>query len=174
MKKFYLLFVLGLACYTHSNAQQDPLYAQYINNPLVINPAYTGINNVLNASLSYRRQWSGFEEAPTTTALTAHSSFFDNKVGGGIMLVRDQLGTTVNTEFNVTYGYKIDFGANVLSFGLQTGLLNLVEDNSQLNPRDVDDPLFAGDQTITKFNFGAGAILKGDRFFLGLSIESLP
>ena len=92
MKKLLLAFIIfGAACY-QSKAQQDPLYAQYINNPLVINPAYTGINNVLNASLGHRTQWAGFEGAPNTTSLSVHSSLFDNKVGGGILLIRDQRG----------------------------------------------------------------------------------
>lgn len=173
MKKIYLLVITGLLFCIEGRAQQDPLYAQYVNNPLVINPAYSGINNVLNASIGYRKQWSGFEDAPNTTAFTAHTSLFENKIGGGIMLVRDQLGTTVNTQFNATYAYKIDFGDNVLSFGLQTGILNLKEDNNDLNPRDADDPVFAGEQTVTKFNFGAGVILKGDDFYLGLSIPRL-
>ncbi len=173
MKKLYFLILILISQIDIANAQQDPLYAQYINNPMVINPAYTGINNLLNASLSYRRQWSGFNDAPTTTALSAHSSFFDNKIGGGLLLVRDQLGSTVNTQFNVTYAYKIEFTEHTLSFGLQTGVLNLREDNSELNPKDADDDVFTNDQNITKFNFGAGVILKGDDFFLGLSIPRL-
>ncbi|TRX60829.1 type IX secretion system membrane protein PorP/SprF [Fulvivirga sp. M361] len=173
MKKLYLLFLSGLVFCTQGYAQQDPLYAQYINNPLVINPAYTGINNVLNASLSYRKQWSGFDEAPSTTAFTAHTSLVDNKIGGGVMLVRDQVGSTINTQFNATYAYKIDFGDKVVSFGLQTGVLNLKEDNNELNPRDTDDPVFAGEQTVTKFNFGAGIAIKGEDFYLGLSVPRL-
>ena len=173
MKKIYLLIIISTLYCGQVKAQQDPLYAQYINNPMVINPAYTGINNLLNASLSYRSQWAGFNDAPTTTALSAHSSFFENKVGGGILLVRDQLGSTVNTQFNVTYAYKIEFTEHTLSFGLQTGVLNLRDDNSELNPRDPDDEAFAGDQNISKFNFGAGLILKGDDFFLGLSVPRL-
>ncbi|HCZ36045.1 MAG TPA: hypothetical protein DHV26_08980, partial [Cytophagales bacterium] len=40
MKKL-LTLLLGFASLT-AMAQQDPLYSQYINNPLLINPAYTG------------------------------------------------------------------------------------------------------------------------------------
>jgi hypothetical protein len=45
-----LLFTTALVCFGNlSFAQIDPLYAQYLNNPLVINPAYTGFNKELNA-----------------------------------------------------------------------------------------------------------------------------
>lgn len=156
-----------------SQAQQDPLYAQYLNNPLVINPAYTGINNVFNASLGHRSQWTSLEGAPATTALSAHSSFFENKVGGGFMLVRDQIGSTTNMQFNITGSYKIEFGENIFSFGLQTGIINLKENNDELLIRDANDPVFASNQSFTKFNFGAGVALKGPAYYLGLSIPRL-
>lgn len=36
---------------THTGfCQQDPLYAQYINNPFVLNPAYAGFTNDLNVN----------------------------------------------------------------------------------------------------------------------------
>lgn len=173
MKKL-LPFAIVLFCVLNqAHAQQDPLYAQYINNPLVINPAYTGINNVFNASIGHRAQWTGFEGAPNTTAVSAHSSFFENKVGGGILLVRDQLGATTTTQFNITGSYKIQFGENIFSFGLQTGVLNIKANNDDLLVKDANDPVFTGNESFSKFNFGAGVALKGPDFFLGLSMPRM-
>jgi Type IX secretion system membrane protein PorP/SprF len=56
------LFVAGSKAF----AQQDPLYGLYLNNPLVINPAYTGIDNNLAAFTSCRNQWPGFDVAMKT------------------------------------------------------------------------------------------------------------
>ncbi|MTI27066.1 PorP/SprF family type IX secretion system membrane protein [Fulvivirga kasyanovii] len=173
MKKL-LPFVFMLCwMYNQSEAQQDPLYAQYINNPLVINPAYTGINNVLNASLSHRAQWTSLEGAPNTTSLSAHSSFFENKVGGGILLVRDELGATTTTQFNVTGSYKIEFGESAFSFGMQAGVLNLKENNDELLVKDPNDPVFTGNESFSKFNIGAGVALKGPEYYVGLSIPRM-
>lgn len=172
MKKFIILLYILFSYASISEAQQDPIYAQYINNPMVLNPAYTGINNLFNANISYRSQWSGLDGAPKTVSFTAHSSFLDNKVGGGIQFIRDVIGSNTNTEVNLTYSYKIEFGDNALSFGLQTGVLSLRQNNDELNVRDPDD-LFDGNNSISKFNFGAGVMLKGDDFFVGLSIPRL-
>lgn len=173
MKTIVLTVIcLSYLSYT-ATAQQDPLYAQYINNPLVINPAYTGINNVFSASLSYRSQWAGFDGAPSTTSLSAHSSFFENAVGLGMIFVRDELGSTTNTQFSVTGAYKIDLGQAAFSYGMQAGIVSSKENNDALNVLDVNDPLFTGDQSFSKFNIGAGIALKSTKYYLGFSIPRL-
>jgi len=35
-----------IAASSKVHAQQDPLYAQYLNNPIVLNPAYAGSNQM--------------------------------------------------------------------------------------------------------------------------------
>jgi len=52
MKQLFTLAWVILSVGPVVNAQQDPLYSQYINNPFVINPAYGGITNNLNAPLT--------------------------------------------------------------------------------------------------------------------------
>ncbi|QSE96213.1 PorP/SprF family type IX secretion system membrane protein [Fulvivirga lutea] len=171
MKK--LLPLLFAIIYCSAQAQQDPLYSQYLNNPIVLNPAYAGINDVFTASVGYRGQWNGLEGAPTTLSATAHSSFLDNKVGGGLVIIRDELGITTNTQINMTGSYKIEFGDNIFSFGMQFGVNSYRDDNGELAVRDAGDALFEGSQSFTKTNFGAGAILKGSNYFVGLSVPRL-
>ncbi|HNP18531.1 MAG TPA: type IX secretion system membrane protein PorP/SprF [Fulvivirga sp.] len=172
MRNYILFFVLVLVVHT-SYGQQDPLYSQYLNNPIVLNPAYAGVNNIFSASAGYRTQWRGLDGSPTTAVVSAHSSLLNNKVGAGLTIIRDELGATTNTQINIAGAYKIEFGDNVFSFGLQSGINNYKEDNSQLEVRDPGDPLFTGNQSFTKVNFGAGAIVKGPRYFVGLSIPRL-
>ena len=156
-------------------AQQEPLFGQYLNNPIILNPAYTGINNVLNVGIGYRTQWLSYEGAPNTGLISAHSSFFDNSMGAGVVLMRDKLGSTSNTQFNFTYAYKLKLSDNndVLSFGLQGGVINVRENNDELTISDPSDPLYSGDISTSKFNFGAGLAIKGERYYVGLSIPRL-
>ena len=153
--------------------QQDPLYSQYLNTPIVLNPAYTGINDVFSASAGYRSQWNGLEGSPTTISMTAHSSFLDNKLGGGLVIIRDEVGITVNTQINLAGSYKIEFGDNIFSFGMQFGVNSFKDNNGDLLVRDPNDALFTGSQSFTKTNFGAGAVLKGSNYFVGLSVPRL-
>ncbi len=155
------------------HAQNDPLYAQYLNNPLLINPAYTGLNNNFNTSVTYRKQWAGFDGSPSTANVTAHTSVLNNKMGIGFMLLQDKIGNSNNTEIQGSYAYKIGFGEKYLSFGLQAGILNFRSDNTLLNPYDKGDAVFMQNQNLTRPTFGAGLILKSDRFFVGLSVPRM-
>lgn len=156
-----------------AQAQIDPLYAQYLNNPLLINSAYTGHNNNFTGSVSYRKQWAGFDGSPVTYNVTAHSSFADNKMGAGLIILRDEIGSNANTEVQATYSYKLDLQDKYLSFGLQGGIVNFKSNNGDVNPYDPTDPIFYGTQNSSKPTIGAGVILSSERYFFGLSVPRM-
>ncbi len=164
------LLLLLFCCITSTLfSQEDPLYAQYINNPFVINPAYAGLNKNFNASATYRKQWTGYEGSPITSGFNAHTSLVNNKVGLGLLLTNNKAGNTHTTETSAAYAYHVNLGNQYLSFGLQAGVINFRNANNELNPFDPTDPAFNGDLNITKPTVGAGLILHNERFFVGLS-----
>jgi type IX secretion system PorP/SprF family membrane protein len=172
-KRAILVVALVGLCFS-LNAQQDPLYSQYLNNPFVLNPAYAGLTNNLNLSLSYRMQWAGFEGSPKTVNANGHLSLVDNKMGVGLMVVSDQLGNSTINEVFGSYSYRITVTDDkILSFGLQAGFANYQIDNSKVNPFDAGDQLFQGNNSETKPSFGFGAILKSEKFFVGLSVPRM-
>lgn len=73
MKKFIMIFC---CCTVHivSTAQQKPHYTQYILNQYILNPALAGIENYIDAKVSHRHQWVGFDGAPVTTYATIHGA----------------------------------------------------------------------------------------------------
>ncbi len=168
-----LFFALFIFCHTLS-AQQDPLYSQYLNNPFVLNPAYAGLTNNLNLSLSYRNQWAGFEGSPKTINANGHISLLNNKMGAGLMVVSDRIGNSSINEVFGSYSYRVNISEDkILSFGLQAGFANYQIDNSKSNPFHKDDDLFMGNFSEMKPGFGFGAILKSDNFFVGLSVPRM-
>jgi len=172
MKRLFLI-CLVLGSFHNLLAQQDPLYAQYLLNPMVINPAYAGLNNNFNGSVAYRKQWAGFDGSPTTFNVNGHMSMFDNKVGAGVLLVQDQLGITKNTEFQGAFSYKLQLEDKVLSFGMQGGFINFRNNTSNLTLDDPTDPVFIQNANVVKPNVGAGIILKSERFMVGLSVPRM-
>ena len=154
-------------------AQQDPLYALYLNNPLLINPAYAGINNNLTAFAGYRNQWAGFDGSPTTLNAGGHLSLWQNKMAAGFMVVSDKIGENTNTQLTGTYAYKLPLSTRqTLSFGMQAGFINYKVDPSQLTLQDPTDPTFAAINQM-KPNIGVGVMLKSDRYLLGISVPRL-
>ncbi len=154
-------------------AQQDPLYAQYMLNPLLINPAYAGLNNQLCLNAGFRTQWTGLEGSPQTFNASAHSSFVANKVGVGIIISNDKIGSVTNTEINASFSYKLELDEKALSFGMQAGFQNFKTDYASLNIYDPSDPAFMGGERGTQLNIGAGLIFRSDKLFLGLSVPRL-
>jgi type IX secretion system PorP/SprF family membrane protein len=171
MKKIYtlLFFLTSVSVF----AQQDPLYSQYMLNPLVINPAYSGLNNNLTIMAGYRTQWTGFDGQPQTINATAHSSLVNNKVGLGIVFMNDKIGNISNTETNLTFAYKLNLNETTFSFGMQAGFQNYRTDYSAINIFDQGDLAFTGGERGTRINMGAGAVLKSEKFFFGLSVPRL-
>ena len=170
MKKL-LTLLLGFASFT-AMAQQDPLYSQYINNPLLINPAYTGSTTDFNASVMYRKQWAGFEGSPVTMNANAHMALSNNRMGAGLLVLQDQVGADKTTEVTFTYGYHLPLSTDLkLSFGLQGGLINYQTDYSDVTFNPADGKFV--NQSEWKPNLGAGLILRSEKFMVGLSVPKL-
>jgi type IX secretion system PorP/SprF family membrane protein len=171
-----LLLLLFIVAAPDALAQLDPLYAQYLTNPLLFNPAYAGLNNALNASLSFRNQWTGYDGSPSTANLNGHLSLVDNKVGVGGMVIRDAIGPTKTTEAHVLASYKIKFNAAKqyqLSFGMQAGVVSSVNNYSKLRLDNPSDPSFSQNMNFTWPNIGFGAIVVGEKFLVGLSVPRM-
>ncbi|HMQ00369.1 MAG TPA: type IX secretion system membrane protein PorP/SprF [Cyclobacteriaceae bacterium] len=171
MKKysFLLIFVLGIKAY----AQQDPVYSQYIFNPFLLNPAYSGFSKDLNAMGAYRVQWAGFDGSPVTMSASANMSFVENKMGVGFFAMNDRIGTSNTTEFFATYAYHLELtNGSRISFGLQAGGMNFTNDYNELNAAP-GDPLLQS--RISEFapNFGTGVIYSSDRIYASLSVPRL-
>lgn len=65
MKKIPAIVLFVLLC-LKSTAQDNFNFSQYFQIHTTINPAGTGIDNFLDVKLSYRNQWTGLVDAPTT------------------------------------------------------------------------------------------------------------
>lgn len=150
-----------------------PVYSQYLQNGLVINPAYTGTRGVLSSSLSYRMQWMGTKGSPLLQSVSFHSPLKNDKVALGLLAQFMQYGTTKTTSIYGNYGYHIRLKKGKLSFGLKAGVDLSNTDYTGLLLIDPDDPVFkTNDKPLLLPNAGAGIYYFEDRFFAGLSIPS--
>jgi type IX secretion system PorP/SprF family membrane protein len=174
MKKIYIItFILGLIWFQDTNAQQDPQYTQYMYNMNVVNPAYAGSKESLSITALYRNQWSGFEDAPVTFTLSAHSPISD-KIGLGFSAIKDELGPISETNLFADFSYTLQLGAATkLALGLKAGATFHDVGLTDLDLQDPADPFFSQDINNTYPNAGAGAFLYGDKFYLGLSAPNL-
>ncbi len=155
-------------------AQQDPLQSLYLNDKLLINPAYAGARNSLAATIQYRHQWVGVAQAPRTAVVTVQSPLRNDKYALGFQLSDDQLGVTRQSTLRGSYAYRIPAGAGRLSLGLSGGFTWHQAQLSSLTVFDEDDLLFALNENRLLPNAGAGIWYDWqDKGFVSLSAPRL-
>lgn len=152
-----------------------PVYSQYLQNGLMINPGYTGSRGVLTGFLSYRMQWMGTPGAPSIESVSLHTPMKNDKVALGLLAQFMQFGATKSTSVYASYSYHIRLGPGKLSFGLKGGT-----DMSNTNYKDIRetltnplDPVFlTNDKPYVLPNVGAGLYYFSDKIFAGVSVPS--
>ncbi|MDP4221729.1 MAG: type IX secretion system membrane protein PorP/SprF [Bacteroidota bacterium] len=150
-----------------------PVYSQYLQNGLVINPAYAGTREVLSAFLSYRMQWLGTKGSPVVQSVSFHSPLKNDKVALGLSAQFMQYGVTKSTSIYGDYAYHIKLKKGKLSFGLKGGVDISNTDYTGLILNNPNDPVFkTNDKALVLPNVGTGVYYFSDRFFAGLSIPA--
>lgn len=134
------LFLVLFSFTSKLDAQQDPVFSQYMMNAYLVNPAIAGSAGYTEFSLTAREQWVGFAGTPKTHLLCAQTRILRNsfinknasvkrkhkkssrsgRVGLGGYLFNDKTGSIGRTGFQVTYSYHIDLHNSQLSFGVST------------------------------------------------------
>ncbi|HXA01505.1 MAG TPA: PorP/SprF family type IX secretion system membrane protein [Cytophagaceae bacterium] len=177
--RFCLLILLIAESSANVQAQQDPVFSQYLFNPMLYNPAYAGIYDMGSATVQSRIQKFSPSSLTLTSVFSASSSLPTAQgMGIGINVINDRIGVGGghtaynNTEIDLAYSYKIQLAEQTyLAMGLQADIMSHKIDNSGLNPKDVADPTIQ-QPTInaTKLNFGTGLyLINEERYFLSAS-----
>jgi type IX secretion system PorP/SprF family membrane protein len=148
-----------------------PVYSQYLQNGLLINPAYAGSRGALSTFMSYRMQWIGISGAPVFQTISLNAPTKNDKVGLGIMAQFMQFGVTQSQNIYVSYAYRISLGTGKLAFGLKGGFDRSNTNYTGLVTTESGDPVFlANDKPYFLPNFGAGIYYYSDNLFAGASI----
>lgn len=168
-----LLLFLTVSLPNLIQAQQLPLYSQYMFNTLEINPAYAGFKQSMQFTSVFRKQFNGIKDAPQTAMISADMPIGDTKLGVGIKIVDDRISILQNFGVQSAMSYRIEGDNSNLSFGLQIGTMNYKTDFSKLNLTNPGDPNFAQNLNALTANFGTGMFFNTDKFYVGLSVPNL-
>lgn len=140
-----LLFAIGTFVLGTSSQGQDLHFSQFMNSPLLTNPANTGFipGGDYRLGVNYRNQWSSLMAIPYKTM----SAFGDMQVlqndnngwlGIGGLLMRDVAGsgslTTTRLYGSVAYHQMLNLGS-LLSLGFNVGY-----NNKRINTADLTFP----------------------------------
>lgn len=174
MKKAIILVVVLSA--TKSFAQQDPQYNLYQYNQMVINPAYAGARDAIALVTDVRKQWLAFPGAPTTAVFSVHSPVANDKVGLGLSIINDKIGSkTVSSAYaNFSYILKVN-NKTKLAFGARAGYSSYKFNFSDVKYKETDDAVVNDLSSSNKgsLDVDAGLYLRTNTFYMGLSATHL-
>jgi len=141
----------------------------------MLNPAFCGTKRLVDVRLNYRNQWTGFDGAPKTYALSLNSRFWKGRLGAGGFVFQDNIGPFRNTVTSLTLAYHLKFPDTELSLGAQGNFLSQKFVGTDITIRNQQD--MAVNQYLTDpgktFDASFGALYYNDRFHLGIGINNL-
>ncbi len=174
MKKI-LAFIFGLMLLADLKAQQLPQYTQYMLNQFAINPAFAGKEEYAEVRSDNRYQWIGITDAPRTYVLTVNGPLKNKNMGLGLNVFTDIVGPTRRVGINLSYAYHIKLNKETkLGMAVSAGVLQWGIDGHKLILHDAgDDNLLTQYQTTYVPDFGAGLLLHGKKYYLGVAIPQI-
>lgn len=149
------------------------MYSQYMFNMMNINPAFTGTREVPTTTALFRRQWLGFNGAPTSGSISYDSRVQDRNHSWGAQMYYDKIGIERTTGVQGFYSYSAPFENATLSLGMSFGALNYSLDRKRTNPYDQGDVLLQSSISKLLPTAGFGALFATEKWYLGVSAPAL-
>ncbi len=195
-KHITLLFALALLSLSlfQVQAQQLPIYSQYMMNGFLLNPAVAGHEGYTAINITAREQWLGMKDAPSTYAASYQTRMLKNsyisrsasirkrkrvmsrsgRVGYGFYAFTDMAGAFNRTGLQGTYSYHIPLDKSQLSFGVSLTGYQFRINEDKMNLLDKDDQLLLNTNKsafIPDANFGA--YYTDQNLYAGVSVMQL-
>lgn len=179
-----IAFIALLCLCFKSQAQLTPQYSQYLQFPVVINPATVGTEDYIDITASSRWQWVGLNGAPSTQTIAFNTPVVldrrsyvagkDSHHGVGAFVSNDTSGPFDVSEINLSYAYHlrvqkkffVSIGATVnrTQYEIGEGELYFVQ--------TPNDPVL---QTLSNndYNVSLGTYIYSDKLFLGIAANKI-
>jgi type IX secretion system PorP/SprF family membrane protein len=185
------LFVLCFALHSEI-ISQDPVYSQYYNAPLQLNPGFAGNSHAPVFAINYRNQWPAVNNAYQTYSVS-YDQFFDQINSGlGVFILGDSAGDGIIKTIKLSgiYSYRIFLNDKLQAkIGLEASLLQTRLDWDRLIFFDQIDPSFGNitpggipipsgeirpeNTNHNFFDVSMGMLLYSPSFYGGISLKHI-
>lgn len=141
---------------------QDPVFSQFYNSAVYLNPALIGEEQNMYLNFAHRSQWGSLNFPYTTSQVSLIVPYFNDKhkkpdghVGGvGVSFYGDEAGQGSNLRTyggNASFAYNLNLSdrtVNRITFGMQLGFIHKNIDVSKLEWGEQYNPFIGFDNTI--------------------------
>jgi type IX secretion system PorP/SprF family membrane protein len=170
----FIAFVVVLVTNQEVRSQDTYNYTQFFVNPSLVNPAYTGIDGQPAAFISYKKQWMGFEGAPTIGSLSVQAPL-PSRLSVGLNFSNDKRGLLSTSAFMFSNSYYVPVAPETyVRFGFSLGAAWNKVDVNALNFGSVGDDVLT-DLLSSNFTLmgNAGLAFQAKTFQIGVSIPNI-
>ena len=184
--KTYLLVLINLcACSTLLSAQQNPQFSQYLQNPFVINPAITGLEDYIDVNTAHRSQWTGLNGGPKTTTFSINSSLSllkgelqrrdgETHQGLGAFFYSDNVGPIKQSAFYGSYAYHLKVSQDwFVSLGTFVGATQFKFDDTNVVLIDTPNDALVQNFSNTNLDMSLGLYVYSKYLFAGVSANQI-
>ncbi len=187
-----LLILMCLCLVVCTSWAQDPVFSQFYNAPVQLNPGLVGLSNNGIVTMNYRNQWSGWPEAYTTYAASFDKFFEDLNSGFGGQVLSDNAGDGIirNIKISGIYAYQLNLTKSLKArVGMEASFYQTRLDWDKLvffdqlqpsirdgNPGGILVPSLENrpeNLSNTYADFSLGGIIYNENYYIGISIENL-
>ncbi len=153
-----------------AEAQQYPLFTNYVINTLGFNPAVASLEPGFEGKMTYRSQWTGISRAPTTQIFSATYRPEKVKLGFGGYFFNDGSGRLKRTGGVGVLSYTQNLSAMTsVSLGASVGYFGTTL-NENAKAIDPNDPLFpVAKEGVNAPDVNVGLYFRTHGLFLGVS-----
>lgn len=175
------------------DAQQVPLYSQYMMNGFLLNPAVAGSEGYTAINMTAREQWLGLKNAPKTQAFSGQTRLLKNsyiskgasvkrrqkmssrsgKVGLGGYVFNDKNGAINRTGLQLSYAYHIRMRRSQLSFGISGIAYQFYVDDNSITFEEQDNFYDFADKSIFIPDAAVGVYYTDPNLYAGISVSQL-
>ncbi len=165
---------------------QDPIFSQFYAMPLQINPGFAGSSFAPRIGMAYRNQWTGFNNAYRTYAVSYEQKLDRLNSGIGFNIEGDNAGAGIlkSTRLSAVYAYQLNLSDQMaIKLGVEAGAWQTNLNWEKLTFPDQIDPIGGiGNNTgetrpdltnRTRFDISAGMLVLSEKFYFGGALKHL-
>lgn len=174
IKQLFFLINFVLINSTIFGQETLPVYTDYLtDNIYLIHPAGAGISDYGKIRVTGRKQWIGYDKAPSLQTLSFHTHI-GNESALGLVLYNDKNGHFSQIGGQLTFAYHLSFDyydKRQLSFGLSAIVIQNTLDGSNFNVQDSDvNPVTL---SSSYYNTDVGFAYRDKSFFSFYTIKNI-
>ncbi|WP_109833002.1 PorP/SprF family type IX secretion system membrane protein [Reichenbachiella versicolor] len=176
-----LLGILMIGITTEIQAQQDPIFSQYMFIESYWCPALLGVDDKASISIFSRNQWTGYSATESSISETISTQFFnftlpvnllDEQSVTGLNFIYDQLGPSSSVQVQLPFAQHFSLGQSRLSIGLRPSFNSYRQKFGENNFVNSSEE-FGADVSDFGVDLDAGVSYSRENIILGLGVFHL-